>query len=281
MNLLAKKILYIDLETKEHEFKLDTDLMRFVGGIGLGFKLFANNSERDAVIFSVGPLNGFFPYASKTSVVVENDGVIEDIYLGGSLSFRMRFADVDSIVLLGKAKEPLVINIDDETVTFYSADQDLDALGLPGKRSILAPMDNKLLVDRYFTTPEKFLENKLKDKNVKAMVITGSKTFKLNNPDRYEQIYKALLQRISDITVDKWFNPSCSGCPVGCNRSKIGEIGGNVLVHSLVACTFAEKIYSDVGITFSCLNVLGYPYTHEDIENLPVLINSTLKELES
>lgn len=280
MNLLAKKILYIDLATKEFEFKLDTDLTRFVGGVGLGLKVLLNNSDKNPVVFSIGPLNGFFPYASKTSVVLENDGVVEDIYLGGSLSFRMRFADLDSVVLLGNAKEPLVINIDDEKVTFYSATQDLDTLGLPGKRSILAPVNGKLLVDRYFTTPESYLEKSLKEKNVSSMVITGSKTFAIDKPERYDQIYKALLQRINDVKVEKWFNPSCSGCPVGCNRSKVGEIGGNVLVHSLVACTYAENIYSDVGITFSCLNVLGYDYTHEDIENLPVLINGLLKELD-
>ena len=71
--------------------------------------------------------------------------------------------------------------------------------------------------------------------------------------------------------------PSCSLCPMGCKKSNEGEIGGNVLLHSLVACEFAQNIYSDIGIVFSCLNVLGYDYTHEDIENLPKLIEKIFK----
>ena len=59
----------------------------------------------------------------------------------------------------------------------------------------------------------------------------------------------------------------------------MGEVGGNVLVHSLCACSYSTKIYSDVGTVFSCLNILGYDYTHEDIENLPKMVDKVLKEL--
>jgi hypothetical protein len=52
-----------------------------------------------------------------------------------------------------------------------------------------------------------------------------------------------------------------------------------VLIHSLVACHYADKIYSDIGVVFSCLNVLGYDYTHEDLENLPKLIEDTIKNI--
>ncbi len=66
---------------------------------------------------------------------------------------------------------------------------------------------------------------------------------------------------------------------MGCGKSRVGEIGGNVLIDSLVACQFADKIYTDIGIVFSCLNVLGYNHTHEDMENLPKLIEDTIRKL--
>ena len=65
----------------------------------------------------------------------------------------------------------------------------------------------------------------------------------------------------------------------GMQKSKVGEIGGNVLLNSLVACQFADKIYTDIGVVFSCLNTLGYEYTHEDIENLPELIEETIRNI--
>lgn len=280
MNYLGKRVLYIDLSKETYEFKLDTQLNKYIGGVGVGLKILSELHEKDPIIFSVGPLNGFFPYASKTSVVLNDGGVVEDIYIGGSLSFRIRFADIDSVVFIGKAAKPVVVSIDEQEVSFYKDVSDLGSLGLPGKRSILAFDERKVLVDRYFTSPDTYLEDKLKEKNLAAVVITGSKTYPIINKERYDQVYKDLLKRIGDITVSKWFNPSCSGCPVGCTSSKIGEIGGNVLVHSLVGCAFAEKIYSDIGITFSCLNVLGYDYTHEDIEVVPDLIKEVLKDLE-
>ncbi len=97
--------------------------------------------------------------------------------------------------------------------------------------------------------------------------------------DKYKTLYAQILERANLVTVDSGFFPSCSGCPKGCSKSKDGELGGNVLLHSLVACGFAENIYSDISTIFSCLNTLGYEYTHEDIENLPLHIQEVLNNL--
>jgi len=282
MDSLAKKILYIDLNTKSYEVKGETELTEYVGGVGVGLKLFTDYKEKDPIIISVGPLNGFFPYASKTSIILSDGGVIEDIYIGGTLGSRIRFSGLDAIVIMGKCNDKTVLDITNENVSLKESDVDLGTLGLPGMRSILAEdSKGKLLVDRYFTPPERFLERKLKEKNVHALCITGSKTFDLKNKQKYEEIYMNIINRAEEMHVKKSTNPSCSGCPMGCEMSKTGELGGNVLVHSLVACTYAEGIYSDIGVIFSCLNVLGYDYTHEDLEKLPKLIDRLLKEVEA
>lgn len=289
MDSLAKKVLYINLNKRTYSVESHPDLDKYVGGVGLGLKLYSLYAEIDPIIFSTGPLNGYFPFVSKTSVVLNKGGVIEDIYLGGSLSFRIRFAGIDAIVLAGSAKEQVYLNICDEEVQFIPASEGgIDAQGLPGKRSILKFQDNeasrtnvqdKLTLDNYFSVSEALLDSKFVEKNVRGIAVTGLRTFNIANREKYEDLYKNLLARTGDISVEKSENPSCSGCPMGCLQSRVGEVGGNVLVHSLVACSFAEKIYSDIGIVFSCLNVLGYYYTHEDLENLPRLIQEVLLEL--
>jgi len=279
METEAKKALVIDLEKRTSEVKSFKDLNKFVGGVGLGLKLLEIYREENPVVMSVGPLNGFFPFASKTSVVLTDSGVIEDLYVGGSLSLRIKFAGVDSIVLCKKAKEEMVLDILNTQVSFKPKDTDLQSLGLPGKKCLVSTQSKKVLVNDYFSTPENFLENSFKEKNVQGISITGTETYKPDNFGSYEKLYQNILSREGDLSVEKGIYPSCSNCPMGCGKSKVGEIGGNVLIHSLVACQYADKVYSDIGIVFSCLNSLGYDYTHEDLENLPKLIEDTLKGL--
>lgn len=280
----SKKALIIDLTKKTYEVRSFPDLYKYVGGVGLGLKLYSIYQDEDPVIFSIGPLNGFFPYVSKTSVVLQTGGVAEDLYLGGGLSLRIKFCGIDAIVIKGGLVEPAILNITDTSVEFLPRDVDLATVGLPGKRSIFAFSDlslilSKLTLDGYFVTQENYLETKFLSKNLLGFVITGTTTFDILNKQKYEELYKALLSATDKMQVTQELYPSCSGCPMGCSKSRVGEIGGNLLVHSLTACTYAGNIYSDVGTVFACLNALGYDYSHEDLENLPSLIGEVLKEL--
>lgn len=295
MALLAKNILYINLAEKTSEYKSSTDLYKYIGGVGVGIKLLHEEYDSDPIIFSIGPLNGFFPFASKTSVVLNSDGVVEDIYIGGTLSNRIRFAGVDAIVFEGRSENPVNIEIIDNEVKFYEAESDIGLLGLPGKRSTLTwesgdesktntiaessdAGEKKFLLDGYFSTSEKILEKKLILKNIKGISITGNKTYEIKNPEEYDKIYKSIMGRINEMWIDANKYPSCSGCPMGCIASKRGEIGGNIVIHSLVACNFAEGIYTDIGTVFACLNVLGLEYRHEDIQSLPKLIDHVVRK---
>ena len=100
----VKKVVIVDLENKISETKSFTDLNPYFGGTGVGLKLLEIYHDKNPLIFSVGPLNGFFPFASKTSVVLDNNGAIEDIYIGGNLSTRIRFAGIDSILFHGRSQ---------------------------------------------------------------------------------------------------------------------------------------------------------------------------------
>jgi hypothetical protein len=274
-----KKALIIDLSKQTSEVKSFSDLTNYVGGIGIGLKLFETYKDTDPVVFSVGPLNGFFPFASKTSVIVSDNGVIEDLYVGGNLSLRIKFSGIDSIVVCNKSAENIILDITNTTVSFKQPSVDINSMGLPGRRSLINLSGKEFLVQDYFSTPENFLENSLIQKNLSGMCITGTESYKPQNFSSYKKLYCDILNKKSELRVEEGIYPSCSNCPMGCGKSKVGEIGGNVLIHSLVGCHFADKIYSDIGVVFSCLNVLGYDYTHEDLENLPKLIEDTVKRI--
>jgi hypothetical protein len=279
MGNTIKKALIIDLSNQTSEVKSFSDLNSYVGGIGIGLKLFETYKHTDPIVFSIGPLNGFFPFASKTSVIVSDNGVIEDLYVGGNLSLRIKFSGVDSIVVCNKSVENIILDITNTAISFKQGNADISSLGLPGKRSLINLSKKEFLVQDYFSTPENFLENALTQKNVSGICVTGTEIYKPENFSSYEKLYYDILNKKSELRVEEGIYPSCSNCPMGCGKSRVGEIGGNVLIHSLVACHFADKIYSDIGVVFSCLNVLGYDYTHEDLENLPKLIEDTLKRV--
>lgn len=281
MSWQTKKVLHIDLSTQTIEVKSHPDIGQYIGGIALGSKLLLDLGDPNALIFSVGPLSGFFPFASKTSVLFKDKGSVQDTYLGGALGSRIRYAGLDALVITGSSKEPVILDVMDEKVTFRDVDTDTGALGLPGKRAVLDLDEEKASLDGYFESTENILHKVLIQKNLKSLIVTGSKTFEIEDKERYQEIYKTLLGRVEDLKVEKSGKPSCSGCPLGCDKSKVGEKDGDILTHSLVACEFASPIYSDESVVFSCLNVLGYGYTHEDIENLPKLVYDVLSKLES
>lgn len=280
-----KKILLVDLALREASLQVIPELNPFIGGVAMGVKIYSLFKNMDPLVICVGPLNGYFPFVSKTCFVVQSEGVIEDMYLGGSLSFRIAYSGVDAIVLANMCDSPTFLDIVDEEVRFFYAKDlgpnlDVSNFGLPGRRSILLNYEGSLLLDGYFTMSLDIVGKKFLFKNLAGICFTGNKNYDIKDVRKYSDLFTQILSRAKDLTVDFGNNPSCSGCPLGCSESKFGEVGGNILLHSLVACGYAENIYSNVGVVFSCLDVLGYKYTHEHIESLPDLFTKTMKEIE-
>ncbi|MFA5776749.1 MAG: aldehyde ferredoxin oxidoreductase N-terminal domain-containing protein [Patescibacteria group bacterium] len=274
-----KKTLFVNLSQKTAEMQLLPELTPCVGGVTLGVKLYSLYKDFDPVVICVGPLNGFFPFASKTCFVVQNDGVMEDLYIGGGLSFRLKFACLDALVLAGSSSEDVILDITNDEVKFLDAQTDLDSLGLPGKRSILHMKKDSLLLDGYFGFDLGILEKKFLAKKIFGFSVTGTKKVPILGSAKYMTLFNDILGQKELVNAQESNCPSCSGCPLGCDKSQTGEMGGNILVHSLVACGYAENIYSNLGMVFACLDCLGYKYTHEQLEALPDLFTKTLKEI--
>ena len=274
-----KKTLFVNLSQKTAEIQLLPELTPYVGGVAMGVKLYSLYKDFDPVVACVGPLNGFFPFVSKTCFVVQNDGVMEDLYIGGGLSFRLKFAGLDALVLAGSSSEDVVLDITNDEVKFLDAQTDFGSLGLPGKKSILQMEKGALLLDGYFGFDLGILEKKFVFKKVLGLSVTGTKKVPILESAKYMTLFNDILGQKELVNVKESNCPSCSGCPLGCDKSKTGEMGGNILIHSLAACGYAENIFSNLGTVFACLDCLGYNYTHEQLEALPDLFTKTLKEI--
>ncbi len=269
-------ILHVDLRRKESSKKSYPDLKKFVGGVGVSSKLLLDSFDLDPVTLAVGPLNGFFPFASKTCATFVDDGKFVDTYAGGRLSVRLGYSGVRAIVFEGKSSDPVFLSIIDGDVSFASSDSEITKLGVPGQRSVVEVIDDGVVVDRFFKFGEQALAKKLLAMGIAGIVVSGTLETNLEKLVKYDKQYNEVLGMINEMSVQASFNPSCSGCPMGCSKSLLGETGGDVLVHSLVSCIYAENIYSKIPTVFACLASLGYDYVHEDLENLSDLVHANI-----
>jgi len=278
MSANSKSILYIDLLNQNFELKAHKNLSEYLGGVGLGLKLLLDNFEKDPKILACGPLSGIFPYTSKLALLHIEDKDVKELYGGGSFAAKMRLSDIDAIILYNEPKKPLTISISEGKVDFIEETNSnkLAGLGASGKRSFLR-LSSKTRVDDYFG-----FGGALNVKNLKTLIISGEGEIKIPNIRTYNEIYNNILDKRSELSVKYSTDPSCWGCPAGCNFSCIGETKNvAVLPRCLIACQFAEDIYKEIPLVFSCLTVLGLKYNHDHLEKIPDLVGELRRSLKA
>ena len=131
------KVLYINLSALNHRVsEISPDVYsQFVGGKGLATWLLQQEiqgktpvdplGEDTPVIFAAGPLTGTDAPAMRGVCVSLSPltGGYVDSYYGGHLAQEIKYAGFDAVVIQGKADKPTIIFIEDEEVSFLSADQ--------------------------------------------------------------------------------------------------------------------------------------------------------------
>jgi aldehyde:ferredoxin oxidoreductase len=137
----AGKVLYVDLDTgKTRTEPLNMDYAKkYVGGIGLGMRLWLDNSTKgvdplspeNPLVLAIGPISGtIFPTAGNGHAFVSKSPAtlgIGEAVAHGTFGSEMKRAGYDAVILNGKAEKPVYIWIDDDSV------QLLDAAHLLGK----------------------------------------------------------------------------------------------------------------------------------------------------
>ena len=272
MNLEYKKVLYIDLNTLTHDFKIHEDLWKYIGGIGVGYRLFADNLGEKPVVLTAGPLSGYFPYISKACLLYMSDGEVEEKYGGGSIAGLMNMVGVDAIVFTGATDKFVHISLFNQEVTITTEKEE----DFERRYSDFILTKNAATSQRYFSFGNGI---SLGDAFTGGLSVSIDSTESLDFSDfhHYEDLYNDLLDQYRKLSVEPRSNPSCLGCPMGCDKSSEGEDEENVAVlpRSLVSCGYAEEVYKSIPTAFACLNSVGYKYQHHHLEHLPHLVGET------
>jgi aldehyde:ferredoxin oxidoreductase len=112
-------VLVVDLATGKGKVANVSGRNEVAGGSGLGALLFTKYGKADRswddpeqpVIFTIGPLTGYFPLMSKTVAAFKSpyhDQYAES-HAGGRSALALKFADLDALVLIGRAPSPSVL----------------------------------------------------------------------------------------------------------------------------------------------------------------------------
>lgn len=120
-------------EIKTEELAMD-NAIKFIGGRGLGTKILYDEgvakveplSEENKLIYITGAMTGTgAPTAGRYMVVTKSPltGMIACSNSGGIWGAKLKYAGWDALIVEGKAKEPIYINVNDEEIEILPAEK--------------------------------------------------------------------------------------------------------------------------------------------------------------
>ncbi len=250
----AGQILYVNLSTsKTHVEKLDeSTAKRYLGGLGLGIKLWFDNSKagidaldsENPIVLAIGPVAGtMFPTGGNGHVFVSKSpasGAVSGAVAHGSFGAELKRAGYDAVVLTGKSSKSVYLWIDDDSVQLLNANRLLgkspseteDALkeeigdyyirvasiGLAGEKlSKIACIIN----DKTRIAGRIGLGAVMGSKNLKAIAVRGTHDIIPATPDGFMEMVKEYHERMKGTATEKY--------------TKIGTVE-DVLVHNVLNC---------------------------------------------
>lgn len=216
----AGKVLLIDLTTKKiNEYPWsDEDREMFLGGKIMAAKILYDNLEPDVkplsldnmIAITTGPLTGTgAPSSSRFNIssVSPLTGFLASSNCGGDFGLYLKKAGYDALLIIGKSKDRIWIEIVEENITFHSADnlwgEDTIKVQemLPKKsgKIVIGPAGENLVKYAGIFSGERTagragIGSVMGYKNLKAVVARGNKR---NNPKKdtkpyYKKWIKAL-----------------------------------------------------------------------------------------
>jgi aldehyde:ferredoxin oxidoreductase len=231
------RVLNVDLSTGRGRIEEIEGRDTCAGGSGLAALLFggmglADRTSEDPeqpLIFAIGPLTGYFPLMSKAVCAFKSP--YHDQYAeshgGGRLALSMRFADLDALVITGKAKRPSCLMVGSRTLevkdvhylwgkSVQRTGQMLRRLaGGSGHRSILRigrAGENRsamacINVDTYRHFGRLGGGAVMGAKNLKAIVIVGDESFELPEGKEYTPLFEKIYEQVTETSMmDKYHN---------------------------------------------------------------------------
>ncbi len=274
----AGRVLRVDLATgKSRVEKLDEETARkYIGGIGLGMKLWQDNSRagvdaltvENPLILALGPLSGtMFPTGGNGHAFIskspETNGVGEAVS-HGTFGTELKRAGYDAIIFVGKSEKPVYLWIDDDSV------QLLDAEGIWGKSPAEVEEAVKAELGDYYVrvasiglAGEKqskiacIINEKTRaagrtglgavmgSKNLKAIAVRGTHDIIVAKPDEFIEMVKEFHERMKGPAAQKY--------------RTLGTVE-NVMIHNALYCMPTRN------------------YTNAHFENAQAVSGETLNE---
>ena len=125
-------VLYIDLSQKHFWIERRQDLFgKYIGGTGVATQLLHEECPKgcdafapeNPIVFTVGPLTGLFPLASKTVAMFKSPhtGNLGESHCGGRSAVAIRTAGYGAIVIRGASDMPLYLAIHGSQAYFRDA----------------------------------------------------------------------------------------------------------------------------------------------------------------
>ncbi|KPK94624.1 MAG: aldehyde:ferredoxin oxidoreductase [Deltaproteobacteria bacterium SM23_61] len=231
------RVLKVDLSTGRGQIEEIDGRDLYAGGSGLAAFLFEKYARPDKswedpeqpLIFAIGPLTGYFPLMSK--VVCAFKSPYHDQYAeshgGGRAALALRFADLDALVITGKAKRPSCLIVGSRKLELkdvhYLWGKSVQRTGQmlrrmvggSGHRSILriGPAgENRsamacINVDTYRHFGRLGSGAVMGAKNLKASVIVGDESFDLPASKEYAPLFQKIYGQLTETNMmDKYHN---------------------------------------------------------------------------
>ena len=233
----AGTILYVDLTTgKSHTEKLNEEVAKkFIGGIGLGMKLWLDNSKagvdplspQNPLVLALGPVSGtMFPTGGNGHAFISKSpatGVVGEAVSHGTFGAELKRAGYDAVIITGKAERPVYIWIDDgavqvldasnvwgkspfETEDYLKAELDdyyvrIASIGLAGeKQSKIA----SILNEKTRAAGRTGLGAVMGSKNLKAIAVRGTHDIVVAKPDEFIAMVKDFHARMKGPAAQKY-----------------------------------------------------------------------------
>lgn len=222
------RVLVVDLTSGRGTVESLEGRNMHVGGSGLAAALFERHGQvdnpwsdpRQPIIFAIGPLTGYFPLMSKTVCAFKSpyhDQYAES-HAGGRSALALRFADLDALVVIGRADRPVCLSIGSRHLEIKdvhylwgkdvgttgkllrrmfkgSGHRSILRIGLAGERgSAMAGIN----VDTYRHFGRLGGGAAMGVKNLKGIVIQGDGTFALPEGKAYAKLFQKVHQQLTD-----------------------------------------------------------------------------------
>jgi aldehyde:ferredoxin oxidoreductase len=230
------RVLMFDLTIAKGKIITLEDRDDYVGGSGLAACLFDQYGHTDKpwndpdqpLIFTIGPLTGYFPLMSKTVCGFKSpyhDQYAES-HAGGRSALALRFANLDAIVITGKASKPACLAVGSHHLELKDAHylwgKNVQSTGKmlrrmftgSGHRSILriGPAGEigsamaGINVDTYRHFGRLGGGAVMGIKNLKAIVIEGDEMFDLPRGKEYQKLFQKVYEQLTTTDMMKKYH---------------------------------------------------------------------------